>query len=280
MLYPHKFPFDFLAADNTDGWTPISIRMLEAAQARGQDPINFPKCRMGQINPYAIELTGGIHGLSHANGCITYMAQLDLDGNILNRGELLDRLQQFPEDLEIQYRRLSREPPDWDRQMFGPFQAMTFVRCHVPPSNKSAGMPGQRSHADDKHPVIAVSQMPSSRLGLRFPYNRILDARCFKCPSLNGSLSFCKHLSVLLVLLSFPREFYRSTGRCPDFLNTVASDERQVMRILPPTNRSANIPANIPRRSANTRTTVGGIPNPLYDFAQGTMKTIISLFNI
>ena len=45
-------------------WVQTDVAALQT-----NDPINFPRIARNQINPHAVELTGGIHGLFKANSC-------------------------------------------------------------------------------------------------------------------------------------------------------------------------------------------------------------------
>ena len=68
-------------------------------------------------------------------------------------------------------------------------------------------------------------------------------------------------------MLSFPHT-YRSKAKAPNLLNPTVPDRRQAFTILPPTNQSADIPTNIPRKIRNTLST-----NPFYDVIVTTGKS-------
>ena len=103
-------------------------------------------------------------------------------------------------------------------------------------------------------------------MGLRPPYDQIYFYHCFRCPSLNGTVSMDRHLAALLVGLSFKAN-YRSTAKPVNVLNTVAEHSRQTTQALPPTNQSVDIPDHIVRRSRIRRLYRGGEINPLYDLS-------------
>ena len=88
-----------------------------------------------------------------------------------------------------------------------------------------------------------------------------------------------RHLCALLKAMSF-KHLYRSTAKPANVLNTVAEQNRQSTQILPPTPQSANIPPNIQRRSRNTRSMLGGIPDPLYNlhFSPANPSTSLPFF--
>ena len=93
-------------------------------------------------------------------------------------------------------------PPSWDSERFGTWHDLTFVRCKIPPSYKTATSPSNFHTV-----IIGFGSEPSDRLGLRSPYDRIYCWKCFKCPSLNGSVSMDRHCASLLVALSFRRHY-------------------------------------------------------------------------
>ena len=238
-------------------WTEVRVGDLSIP---GRNVLNFPQCPPHLINPVAVEITGGLNSLTTNNSVLTYVGQLELQGQGLTRQQVLTQLQNFPDFMKIQYCVLVSQPQRWDRTKFGDWPGqVTLVRFAAPPSNKSA-----TQRANYRWPIIAFGTVPSDRLGLRDPYRVIYFWDCKNCPSKCGLLSFCKHLSALLKALSFPDQ-YRCTARGIDLLNTVVDDTRQVLRILPSSDLSAAIPQNIHRRSVNRRTTIGGVINPLYD---------------
>ena len=217
------------------------------AELQTNDILNFPKLTVAELNPTAIQLCGGTHALSKCDTCITYIRQQHLKSLNLNREQMIQYCRQFPGHMIIEYFRMNTRPQDWDDAMFGPFVPVTLIRTAIPPSNKSA-----TTRSNYHFPVIAYADQGSSRLGLRPPYDRILYFYCCSCPSLNGSLSFDKHLAALLKAVSFCHHF-RSTARVSDFLNTVSGDARQVRHALPTNMSSADMPVVVPRRSRDTR---------------------------
>ena len=176
----------------------------------------------------------------------------------LTAGQIETALENFPDHLKIMYKYISSPPDDWDDNIFGRFQPLTLIRAKIPPSNRCS------TSSNHHHPVIGFGTTPQDQLGLRDPYRVIYYWRCMNCSSLNGALSFCRHLAALLVSVSFPY-FYRSASRNVSLLNSVIERSLQVLDVLPRVDASVPIPQNIQRRSNNTRTTVGGALNPLYD---------------
>ena len=241
------------------------------------DVIGFPKQPENLINPVAIELTSGPHAIVRANAVLTYMGQLLLKGRGLTREQTVRALQTFPDDWKVFFTEI-KTPPDfqsspdcprwvpswWDDQRFGIWVDLKLVKCKVPPSYKSATSP-----ANFHDVIIAFGDQASARMGLSPPYDRIYFYNCFKCPSLNGTVSMDRHLAALLEALSF-KDRYRSTAKTVNVLNTVADTSRQTTQVLPPTHRSVNIPLNIVRRGRNRRLRLGGELNPLYDLSAPT----------
>ena len=176
----------------------------------------------------------------------------------LTAGQIETALENFPDHLKIMYKYISSPPNDWDENIFGRFQPLTLIRAKIPPSNRCS------TSSNHHHPVIGFGTTPQDQLGLRDPYRVIYYWRCMNCSSLNGALSFCRHLAALLVSVSFPY-FYRSASRGVSLLNSVIERSLQVLDVLPRVRASVPIPQNVMRRSNNTRTTVGGALNPLYD---------------
>ena len=254
-LHYDIWPFSFIGGRSRQ-WTDARLGDLHTP---GGNFLNFPQCPPDLINPVAVDLTGGLNSLTTSDAVLTYKHQLALQGRGLTRDQILTELQQFQDDMRFQYFRVNTEPAGWDNSRFGTFIPVTLVRFEAPPSNKSA-----TARQNFRWPIIAFSNVPSDRLGLRDPYRVILYWNCFNCPSKCGLCSFCKHLAALLKALSFPYLF-KSTARGIDLLNSVVDDARQVVRILPSADVSAAILQNVVRRSQNTRTNVGGNINPLYD---------------
>ena len=248
LLYRDLWPVNFVGRDRQ--WTEILVTDLPL-----RNNLGFPQLQPDQINPVAVELCGGTHALNTCDSSITYIHQKELEGLGLTIEEIQNRLHHFPPNMKIEFCDINSEPPNWDHNKFGDWQNVTLVRCAVPPSNKSAVR--QNYH----WPVIAFGIQPSDRLGLRDPYRTILFWYCHNCASLNGSLSFCRHLAVLLKTMSF-RNVFKSTARGIDLLNTVVEDSRQALRILPPVDVSTNLPVNVRRRSENKRP---GRLNPVYN---------------
>ena len=253
LLHPiWDFPFTGIAAQH---WNEVTIGDLAVPET---NVLQFPQLHPDLINPVAVEITGGLNALTTCDRVLTYKQQLELKGQNLTREQVLTELENLSDDIKVTWKLIDSPPSGWDDSLFGEFVPVTLVRFAAPPTHKAA-VP-----ANFRWPVIAFAANPSDRLGLRDPYRVILYWNCFNCPSKLGLLSFCKHLAAMLKLVSFPDQ-YRSTGRGIDLLNTMADNSRQVVRVLPSADVSAAIPQNIPYRSQNTRTFVGGILNPLYD---------------
>ena len=265
LVYPTIWPVQFTGRQGTQ-WTEITIGSLST-----NDVLNFPRLPPDLINPVAIELCGGIHCILKADSLLTYIQQLYVKGRGLNRQQARDESGRFPEHMRIQYCQVRVRPSNWDDAKFGPFTPLTLVRAFIPPSNKSAS-----TRANFHIPVIAFGDVPSDRLGLRDPYRRIYYFYCYNCPSMNGMVSFDRHLACLLKALSF-RELFRSTARNIDLFNTQADDSRQLMRVLPEMSASVPFPANVPRRTANWRPNAGGITGVLYNLSQsGSSATTVT----
>ena len=155
--------------------------------------------------------------------------------------------------------------------MFGEWPGnMTLARCLIPPTMKSAT---QRSNFHQV--VIAFGEAPSDRLGQPPPFNQVYFWRCFQCPALCGSLSMDRHCATLLCALAF-RQTYVSKARLGNLLNPVALDCRQVNIILPPSNQSAVIPVNIPRKSSGSNRA----NNPFYAGRKTDFKMHLFFENI
>ena len=138
--------------------------------------------------------------------------------------------------------------------MFGEWHDCTVAKCSIPPTMKSAIV---RSNFHDV--IICYGDEPSDRLGLLPPFDRIYSWRCMNCPAKTGIVAMDKHCATLLCALAF-RHTYVSKARLATVLNPVALDCRQGLTIMPPTDQSADIPANIPRKNpGDTRSN-----NPFY----------------
>ena len=269
LLHPEIWNVNFTAAriSGTD-W----VEFKSFRDVHENDVVVFSKLNKDMINPVAIELVSGPHALQKADSVLTYMHQLLMKGRNLTREHTAAELQNFPYDWKFQYMDI-KTPPDfhpsqecprwvaafWDENKFGVWHDLRLVRCKIPPSYKTATSP-----ANFHWVVIAFGSESSDLMQLTPPYDTIYFWHCFKCPSLNGSISMDRHPAALLKALSFPENF-KSTAKTVNILNTVAETARQTTRILPPTQHSEAIPDNITRRSRNSRLQIAGRPNPLYD---------------
>ena len=250
------------------------------------DVIGFPKLDRDAINPVAVDIASGPHALKQADSLLTYMNQILIKGRNLNREDTIAELDSFPLDWKVQYVDIAAPidfqpteecprwvPGWWDQSRFGPWHNVRLVRCHIPPSYRSAS-----SKSNYHWVVIGFGEEISNRLELLPPYDHIYFWYCFSCPSLNGTLSMDRHLATLLKGLSF-LHLYRSTAKTSNLLNTVADPIRQSLHVLPPAQHSVNLPEVIPRRSKDRRARLGGLPNPLYDLRQpATVLPVRQLF--
>ena len=195
-----------------------------------------------------------------------------IKGRNLTIEETIAEIETFPHDWKVQFMDISTpsefqpsvacprwSPVWWDETKFGSWHDLRLVRCHIPPSYRSA-----TTRANYHWVVICFGEASSDRMELLPPYDHIYFWYCFSCPSLNGTLSMDRHLATLLKALSFPH-LYRSTAKTSNLLNTVADSNRQTVHIHPPSVHSVDLPVFIPRRSRDRRAQLGGLPNPLYD---------------
>ena len=267
LLHPDIWPISFTSRGSGSGWSEITFGDLDT-----EDVLHFPKLDRDAINPIALEIVSGPHALQRAASLLTYMKQLGLKGQNLTREQTALELHNFPDEWKLHFTEIrapsefqpsedcpSWTPQWWDQDRFGPWHDLKLVKCKIPPSYKSA-----TSAANYHTVVIAFGIEPSDQLCLRPPYDRIYFWYCFKCPSLNGTVSMDRHLSALLEALSF-KHLYRSTAKTVNVLNTVADTSRQSTQVLPPTHTSADIPDNIERRGRDRRQHRGGLLDPLYD---------------
>ena len=266
LLHPDIWPINFTTFTGAV-WKQLTFGSLDE-----NDVLDFPKLDRDSINPTALELTSGPHAIEKADSVLTYMGQILLKGQDLTRDQTARALENFPNAWKLYFTEI-KAPADfqpsincpiwipqwWDQEQFGPWHDLKLVRCKIPPSYKSATSP-----ANYHTVVIAYGAEPSDRLGLRPPYDRIYFSHCFKCPSLNGTVSMDRHLAAFLKALSF-KHLYRSTAKTVNVLNTVADTRRQTTQVLPPTRHSADIPVIIERRGRNRRLNRAGLLDPLYN---------------
>ena len=255
LMHPDLWNINFVSQGGC--WTTTTFGDIQTNHG-----INFPQLQTHQVNPVATDLVSGPHAILKSFSLATYMGQLMIKDQNLNltRQETELFLQNFPVDWPAQFCYV-RTPDDfvptpqnpyWSPQgyetLFGAWPGdVCFVRVKIPPSHTSATSPSNFHYA-----VIGFVENPSVRLGLLPPYDRIVMWRCFSCPALNGMMSMCRHLATALMGLSYPQE-YKSTFKSVDVLNTVATTQRQMLLILPPTQISQPIPVNIQRRSVSHR---------------------------
>ena len=249
------FPAD-TNLDCAGGWRPSTFGRL------AEHNLGFPILQ-GDLYP-AVDLLSGPHAYFKANNLLTYMGQLTIKEQRLNLDveETREYLENFPADWKVEFRHI-RAPanfrptpqrprwcPDWwNENDYGEWRDLTFIRAKIPPSYKS---PIPQNH----HIAVIVfsnTNNPSNHRSLLPPYDKVVDWKCFKCPAKNGSMSMCRHLSTLLMAISY-FEQYRSTFRGVCWLNTVAQSERQNLVIFPP-GPSREMPSlgQVPHRSSNPR---------------------------
>ena len=276
LLYEELWPIDFMSSGRRKGWEKVKLAFLEYEN----DILGFPKLNEDEVKRIAPRIVGGIHALNKTNEMLTYITKRRYQDSNITAQELLDKCADFPWDFEVEYREVktpddfvpTQENPSWcpdwwDADKFGEWHDCTIVKAIIPPSMKSAT---QRSNFH--HVVIGFGQEHSVRLGQIPPYSRIYFWRCFQCPAKMGLVAMDRHVATCLCMLSFPHT-YRSKAKVPQLLNPTAVDRRQGFIILPPTDQSANIPENIPRKIQNTRAT-----NPFYNVIDtGTGKSNICI---
>ena len=266
LLYEEIWPVSFTGAGARDrgDWSMVQVAFLEY---ENENFLGFPIPAEADVQRLAPLLAGGVHNLLKTSEVLTYINKLNLKNRNLTPEELITQCEAFP-DMEVFYTKIeapadfvpSEEipvwvPDWWDEEKFGEWPGpMTLARCLIPPTMKSAT---QRSNFHQV--VIAFGVSPSDRLGQPQPYNQVYCWRCFQCPAKCGSLSMDRHCATLLCALSF-RQTYRSKARLGTLLNPVALASRQGNIILPPTDHSAAIPVDIPRKSSGT----GRDNNPFY----------------
>ena len=272
LLYEDMWPIDFTSTGQRNGWTKVSIAYLEYEN----DVLEFPKLNEDEVKRVAPRLVGGIHALNKTQEVLTYITKLRYKDSNITSEQLLEKCRDFPWEFEVEYQEV-KTPDDfiptaenpswcpdwWDSDKFGEWYDCTIVKAVIPPSMRSAS---QRSNFH--HVAIGFGDEHSVRLGQIPPYTRIYFWKCFQCPSKMGSVGMDRHCATLLAMLSFPHT-YRSKGKAPNLLNPTAPDRRQAFTILPPTNQSADIPTNIPRKIKNTLST-----NPFYDVIVTTGKRL------
>ena len=217
--------------------------------------LNLPKITEDEINPTAVQATGGPHSIVRGHSVLTYISQIHVKENNIIGDEAKNIIQTFPNFHKVESLRVTDRPDNWDDSLFGPWQNITFVRSVMPPTHKSISSP-QNFHTC----VIAFGDQGSDRLGLFPPLDRILFYYCHRCPSLNALCNMDRHLAALLEGICFP-EHFKSTAKNIRILNPVALPSNQCLISLPRGIQSKEIPQNQPRRSRDTRQAE---TNPLY----------------
>ena len=275
LLYDQMWPIDFRArARRVDGWSMVRVGRLEYGDDEGAF-LGFPTPNENEFRRAAIFLAGGVHPLVKTNEVLTYIHKLEMKDMEISPEELNQRCEGFPMMMELEYTHIKTpdnfvptiempvwSPPWWDSEKFGDWHDCTIVRSLIPPTMKSAS-----TRANFHRCVIGFGETPTNRLGQNPPYNRVYFWRCYDCPAKTGLLSMDRHCATLLCALSF-RHTYRSKARLATVLNAVALECRQGLVILPPSDQSADIPANIPRKQP--RGSRGN--NPWY---QGVLYTLL-----
>ena len=217
--------------------------------------LNLPKITLNEINPVAVQTTGGPHAILRGQSVLTYISQCHVKENNITGEAARNIIQTFPNFHKVESLRVTERPENWDDRMFGPWQNVTFVRSVMPPTHRSISS-SQNFHTC----VIAFGDQGSDRLGLIPPFDRILFYYCHRCPSLNALCNMDRHLAALLEGISFP-EHFKSTAKNPRILNPVALSSNQCLISLPRGIQSREIPQNQTRRSKDTRSSEF---NPLY----------------
>ena len=266
LLYDDIWPVSFTGTREGGGWSMVKVAYLEYVD---EHFLGFPIPAEADVQRLAPLLAGGVHNLLKTSELLTYINKLYFKDSNLTPEQLITRCEAFPDHMEVFYTKIeapadfvpSQENPVWvpdwwDEEKFGEWPGpMTLARCVIPPSMKSAT---QRSNFHQV--VIAFGASPSDRLGQPPPFNRVYFWRCFQCPAKCGSLSMDRHCATLLCALAF-RQTYRSKARLGTLLNPVALPIRQGNIILPPSDQSADIPTDIPRKSSGRNRA----NNPFYE---------------
>ena len=246
------FNIQFESRSNRGGiWQDLTIGDFTGQQ----NPINFPRITLDDVNPTAVRICSGPHAITRGLSVLTYVSQLHVKENNISGAGAENIINSLPVFHSVQYLTVAARPDDWDDTIFGPFVPLTFVRSLMPPSNRSATSP-QNFHMV----VIGFSENGSDRLGLLPPYDRIRCWYCYKCQSLNALCSMDRHLAALLIALSFP-EFFKSTAKNVRVLNPVALPTSQCLIALPRAQQSRDIPQQVGRRTRDRRT---ADTSPLY----------------
>ena len=232
-------------------WTDLTIGDFVGPQ----NPINFPRITLDDVNPKAVQLCSGPHAITRGHSVLTYISQLYVKENNILGDQAQNIIDSLPVFHKVQFLRVTTRPSAWDDGVFGNWQNVTFVRSLMPPSNKSVSNP-QNYHMV----VIGFSEHGSDRLGLIPPYDRIVMWYCYNCASLNGLCSMCRHLAAVMMALSFP-ELFKSTAKNVSIHNPVALPSNQCLVALPRSQQSRDIPQQVGRRSRDTRKSD---INPLY----------------
>ena len=280
LLYEDIWPISFTGAGTRDRrvWSMVKVAYLEYVN---EHFLGFPIPAEADVQRLATLLAGGVHNLLKTSEMLTYINKLYFKDSPLSPEELLRRCEAFPDHMEVFYTKIeapadfvpSEENPVWvpdwwDEAKFGDWPGpMTLARCLIPPSMKSAT---QKSNFHQV--VIAFGATPSDRLGQPPPFNRVYFWRCFQCPATCGSLSMDRHCATLLCALAF-RQTYRSKARLATLLNPVALPIRQGNLILPPSDQSAAIPVDIPRKSSGS----DRANNPFYEGVYFRKKRLLIL---
>lgn len=252
LLYEDMWPLDFTARNEGNEWSSVKVAILEYVN---EDFLHFPLPLNDEFRRAAIFLVGGIHALLKTNEVLTYINKLYLKDSNISPEEVLRRCSAFPDHMEILYSKIETPgdfvpteetrkwiPDWWDEEIFGEWHDCTVAKTLIPPSMKSATV-----RSNFHNVVICYGNEPSDRLGLLPPFDRIYAWRCLNCPAKIGSVAMDRHCATFLCALAF-RQTYSSKARLATVLNPVAPDCRQGMTIMPPTDHSAHIPANIPRK--------------------------------
>ena len=232
------------------------------------NPLNIPKITLDEVNPAAIQMVSGPHAISRGMSVLTYCSQIHVKNSNISGDEAANIIQSFPTFHKVESLRVDTQPDNWDDELFGLFQPVTFVRSLMPPTHRSISS-SQNFHMC----VIAFGDEGNDQLGLIPPFDKVLYWYCHGCPSLNALCSMDRHLAALMMGLSF-QELFKSTAKNVRILNPVALESNQCLVSLPMMHQSKEIPQQVGRRSRDTRQSD---TNPLYVFGDLPTQTRTNL---
>ena len=228
------------------------------------NPLNIPKITLNEVNPAAIQMVSGPHAITRGMSVLTYCSQIHVKQNNITGDQAANIIQNFPTFHKVESLRVDTRPDNWDDDLFGPFQPVTFIRSLMPPTHRSISAP-QNFHMC----VIAFGDIGNDRLGLIPPFDRVLFWYCYGCPSLNALCSMDRHLAAAIMGLCF-QDLFKSTAKNVRILNPVALETNQCLVSLPMMQQSREIPQQIGRRTRDRRQSD---TNPLYVYGDLPTQT-------